>query len=72
VPTGLTHISLDNYVADCFWNALATRGIYEQYLYPKMTDDQKAFVVPAGAPQAGGVKGVFDPLSIFLPPSIRF
>ena len=30
VPRGLTHVSLDNYVADCFWNALSTRGIYEQ------------------------------------------
>ena len=36
----------DNYEGDCFWEGLATRGIYEQYLYPKMSAEQKAFVVP--------------------------
>ena len=46
VPRALTHISLDNYEGDCFWEGLATRGIYEQYLYPKMSAEQKAFVVP--------------------------
>ena len=49
VPRALTHISLDNYQGDCFWNALGTRGIYESYLYPKMSAEQKLFVVPATA-----------------------
>ena len=34
------------------------------------TVDKLNNMVGGGAPQAGGVKGVFDPLSIFLPPSI--
>ena len=34
------------YGQDCFKEALKMRGYYEQYLYPKMTAEQKAFVVP--------------------------
>ena len=31
---------------DCFWEGLSARGIYNSYLYPKMSTEQKAFVVP--------------------------
>jgi len=46
VPRALTHVSLDTYEGDCFWEGLSARGIYESYLYPKMSAEQKAFVVP--------------------------
>ena len=50
VPEALTHISLDSYTGDCFWEALATRGLYEQYLYPRMSPTQKVFLVPGIGP----------------------
>ena len=43
-------VSLDSYTGDCFWEALATRGLYEQYLYPRMHDKQKVFLVPGIGP----------------------
>ena len=54
------------YWADHGW------ALGEQSMFCKMANFELQTRVPIGAPQAGGSTGVSDPLSIFLPHSIRF
>ena len=49
----VSQTTCDNFAADtgdCFWEALSTRGLYEQYLYPRMAPEQKVFLVPGIGP----------------------